>query len=174
MNESGSPLYRCHVCGRSHDDVPMSFAADFPDMYANMKVDERDARATIGSDQCIIDQEWFFIRGCLEIPVIGSDEPFLWGLWASVREPVFDEISDCWELQGRENLYGPFKGRLGNSLKVYPETLNLRLKILIQHVGTRPLFMVEDAEHPLAIEQKSGIMLAAAIELASLLFHQER
>ena len=93
----------------------MSFAADVPDMYANMKGDERDTRATIGSDQCIIDQKWFFLRGCIEIPIVGRNEPFLWGVWASVREEVFDEISDCWEQQDRENLHGPFKGRLGNS-----------------------------------------------------------
>jgi hypothetical protein len=152
----------------------MSFAADFPDMYANMNSDEREARATIGSDQCIIDQQWFFIRGCLEIPIIASDEPFLWGVWASVREDVFDEISDCWQQQGRENLHGPFKGRLGNSLKIYRETLNLKLTILIQCVGARPLFIVEDSEHPLATEQKSGITPTAAMELASLLLHTER
>jgi hypothetical protein len=29
----------------------MSFAAEFPDMYANMKREERDTRALIGSDQ---------------------------------------------------------------------------------------------------------------------------
>jgi hypothetical protein len=169
-----SESYRCATCGESHSELPMSFAADFPDMYANMKSDEREARATMGSDQCIIDSQWFFIRGCLEIPVIGHDEPFLWGVWASVREEVFDEISDCWEQQGRENLHGPFKGRLGNSLRVYSETLNLKVTIRIQSVGTRPLFIVEEAEHPLAMEQKSGISLNAAIELASLLIHTER
>jgi hypothetical protein len=54
----------------------ISFAADFPDMYANMDRDLRDTRAVIGSDQCIIDQKWFFIRGCLEVPIIGSQDPF--------------------------------------------------------------------------------------------------
>jgi hypothetical protein len=149
----------------------MSFAADFPDLYANMNSDERDARAVIGSDQCIVDQQWFFIRGCLEIPIIACDEPFLWGIWASVCEDVFDEISDSWEQRGRENLHDPFKGRLGNSLKVYPETLNLKRTIRMQPVGTRPLFIVEDTELPLAIEQKLCITPTAAMELASLLLH---
>jgi hypothetical protein len=30
--------------------VPMSFAVDFPDMYANMRREERLTRALIGSD----------------------------------------------------------------------------------------------------------------------------
>jgi len=172
--EDPSESYKCATCGKSHASVPMSFAADFPDMYANLKGDERQARALIGTDQCVVDQKWFFIRGCLEIPILGGDEPFIWGLWASVREEVYDEISDSWEQQGREKLHGPFKGRLGNSLSVYPETLNLKVKIILQPVGTRPLFVVEEEDHPLAIEQKSGFTSTRAMELASMLLHLAR
>jgi len=163
--------YKCLTCGKVHAELPMSFAADFPDMYAKMSRDERDTRAVIGSDQCIIDQRWFFIRGCLEIPVVGSGEPFLWGVWVSIREEVFDQIEDCWELEEREQSRGPFKGRLANSLAEYPETLILKTKILVQPVGTRPLFVIEESEHPLAIEQALGISRARAWELASFALH---
>lgn len=141
-------------------------------MYANMNRDERDTRSVRGSDQYIIDQKWFFIRGCLEIPIIGSRDVFLWGLWASVREEVFDEISECWELAGREKSRGPFKGRLSNSLSIYPETLNLKVQILIRPVGERPLLMIEENDHQLAVEQRSGIRREKASELAALLLHQ--
>jgi len=164
--------HKCATCGQVHTDLPLSFAADSPDMYANMNRDARDARCVRGSDQYIIDQKWFFIRGCLEIPIIGSDEVFLWGLWASVREEVFDEIEDCWELEGRENCRGPFKGRLANSLAEYPETLNLKVKIMLQSVGTRPLFVVEESTHPLAVEQAEGIARDRALQLASLVMHR--
>ncbi len=143
-------------------------------MYADMTREERDDRAIIGSDQCAVAQQWFFIRGCLEIPVLDSTEPFLWGLWASVLETVYDEISESWEESGREKTRGPFKGRLANSLSPYPATLNLKVKILIQAVGTRPLFIVEELDHPLTIEQRGGISKDRAHELASLLLHQER
>jgi hypothetical protein len=166
--------YKCATCGEVHTGLPMSFAAEFPDQYANMSREQRDARAVIGSDQCIIDQERFFIRGCLEIPIIGSEDVFLWGLWASVREEAFDEISECWELAGREKSRGPFKGRLGNSLAEYPETLNLKVRIVLQPVGARPLFVVEDTDHPLAIEQSSGITRDRALAMAALSLHQVR
>jgi hypothetical protein len=169
-----SDSYKCVTCGKSHEGLPLSFAADSPDMYANMNRDERDARCVRGSDQYIIDQKWFFIRGCLEIPIIGSSDIFLWGLWASVHEDVFDEISECWELAGREKSRGPFKGRLANSLSVYPETLNLKLRIVIQPLGQRPLLVVEESDHHLAIEQASGIMRNRALALAALLLHQGR
>ena len=163
--------YQCATCGSIHEDVPTSFAADFPDRYANMARVERDTRSVISSDQCIIDQMEFFVRGCLEVPILGAQEPFLWGLWASVREEAFDEISRSWETPDREKLYGPFKGRIANSPSVYPETLNLKVEILLQPVGTRPLFRLEEPDHPLTIEQQAGITLDRALELASFLLH---
>ena len=169
-----STSWKCTVCGKPHEETPASFAADFPDMYANMNREDRETRAVIGTDQCVIDQKWFFVRGCLEVPINESDDVFLWGLWASVREDVFDEITDCWETPGREKTRGPFKGRLGNSLSVYPETLNLKLKLIIQPVGARPLFIIEESGHLFGAEQQSGISQGRAIELASLLLHQQR
>jgi len=109
----------------------------------------------------------------LEIPIIGSDQPFLWGVWASVREETFDEISDCWELEGREKKHGPYNARLANSLSIYPETLNLKVKIILQPVGVRPLFVIEDVQHMLSVQQKSGISKQQAVELASFLHHSE-
>jgi|GEM_PF-4188272 len=46
--------WTCATCGKNHEDVPLSFAADYFDNYANMSVDEREQRAIAGSDQCVI------------------------------------------------------------------------------------------------------------------------
>jgi hypothetical protein len=94
-------------------------------------------------------------------------------LWASIREAVFDEVADSWEEQGKEGKYGPYKGRFANSLAIYPETLNLKLKNVVQPVGVRPLFFLEDNEHALAVQQRSGISQEQAVELASFLLHSE-
>lgn len=165
------PAFLCRTCGQTHEGTPLSFAADFPDMYANMSESDRGARALISSDQCIVDETWFFIRGCLEIPVLYSSEVFLWGLWATVKEEVFNELSESWEEEGRETRRGPFNARLANSLSVYPETLNVKLRIVIQPVGTRPLFIVEEEQHPLATAQQHGISRLEAMELSATLLH---
>ena len=125
MQESSSS---CSSCGQVHAGVPRSFAADYPHPYATLSADARELRAVVGSDQCIIDGQEFFIWGCLEIPIIGTDEVFVWGLWARINEPAFDEISDHWETEGREALIGFYSGRLANALSIYPNTLNLRLE----------------------------------------------
>ena len=76
--EMVEPGFVCRTCGQTHEGVPLSFAADFPDMYANLPESDRGARALISLDQCIVDETWFFIRGCLEIPVLDSSEVFIW------------------------------------------------------------------------------------------------
>ena len=164
-----SESYICSCCGLEHAGSPLSFAADFPDNYANMSADEREARAVISSDQCIIDTTEFWIRGCLEIPIHGQDEPFVWGLWANLWEVDFDTIDDHWETQDREKLIGPFKGRLGNPLSLYPQTTNTILTVQIRPVGTRPLFFIDDEDHPLYFEQKDGISLETARRYSCLL-----
>jgi hypothetical protein len=162
----------CATCGENHKDVPLSFAADCPDNYANMSADERERRAMAGSDQCVIDENQFYIRGCLEIPLLESDGVFLWGLWASVWEDDYSEIDDCWEVEGRENTHGPFKGRLGNSIKQYsPDTINLNLSIKLRPVGERTLFIIDDPDHPLGIAQRNGITDQQVHDLVSLLIH---
>jgi hypothetical protein len=130
--------WTCSCCGQVHTTTPFSFAADFPDNYANLNAEERDNRTVISSDQCIIDGSEFWIRGCLEIPIIGSDEVFLWGLWANLFEEDFDIVQAHWETPNRENLIGPFKGRLGNKLTLYPQTSNLKLTVRIQPARISP------------------------------------
>jgi hypothetical protein len=166
--------YVCSTCGREHEGIPFSFAADFPDNYANLSKDDRDTRTIIGSDQCVIDQEQFYIRGCLELPIQESDDVFLWGVWATVHEKDFDELSAHWETEGREKKIGPFKGRLANSLSIYPDTFNLRLEVKIEPVGTRPLFFLEEPEHPLTIEQRKGLTKQKAEEYACLLLRMAK
>jgi hypothetical protein len=45
--------------------------------------------ARLSQDVCIIkdtDHLDYFVRVCLEIPISGVDQPFLWGVWISVSE----------------------------------------------------------------------------------------
>lgn len=161
--------WKCSTCGGEHEGTPFSFAADFPDPYANIARDERDHRAEISSDQCVIDGKQFFIRGCLEIPIIGESEPFLFGVWSGVWENDFDLLQESWHEEGREKRLGPLKGRLANSLATYPETLNLKLTIRVQPVGVRPLFIVDEPEHQLAHQQTHGITRGEAVAMAGML-----
>lgn len=56
------------------------------------------------------------------------------------------------------------QGSIGNSLSTYPERLNLKMRVVLQSVGTRPLFVVED-EHWPADAQQNGISRDEGLEL---------
>lgn len=57
----------------------------------------------------MIDDEFFFIRGCLELPVIGNDEPFIRGVWASLSKESVKRCHEIWDQEGRES-ESPFFG----------------------------------------------------------------
>jgi len=153
--------------------LPLSYAADFPDSYSWLNQKERKERALISSDQCIIDNEKYFLRGLVELPIIGFNECFLWGVWACIWKEPFDEIGKHWETPGRDKLIGPYKGRLNNGLSEYtPTTFNLKCTIRIQPIGSRPLFFIDEPGHPLAIEQRDGIALERVQQIASALIHK--
>jgi len=67
-----------------------SFGADAPLSYYDIPKEERASRCDLGTDDCVIDEESFFVRGCIEIPVHGQEEPFSWGAWVSLSRPSFE------------------------------------------------------------------------------------
>src|SRR5689334_24737504 len=96
--------YFCATCKQFHSGLPLSYAADSPDSYAWLNDKERDDRAVISSDQCIIDVEKYSFGGLLELRFIGLVEFFLWRFWASVLKEAFEEIDGTWQHPPRENL----------------------------------------------------------------------
>ena len=89
--------FRCIKCDEVHEGVP-TFGWNAPLLYLQIPVEERDQRCLLGSDDCIIDEKYFFVRGCVDIPVTGLDDVFTWGVWVSLSqeshaewERLFDE-----------------------------------------------------------------------------------
>ena len=173
--ESGSSHgFYCSTCKEFHPGLPFSYGSDSPDNYANLDARDKCKRAALSSDQCIIDDKEFYIRGIVELPIIGFEDKFLWGVWATIWPEDFAVISEHWESSGREDLIGPFKGRLANGLSdIYkPSCANLKCTIRIQPILERPLFFIDEPEHPLALEQRRGVSLERLQEFASRLMHR--
>jgi hypothetical protein len=147
--------FTCTCCGQVHEGLAdLVYAA--PDYYFSVPEAERDRRCTLTSDLCSIDDRDFFIRGCLEIPVIGRAEPFTFGAWCSVSRSNFEKYRRIFAdaLQSHE---GPFFGWLSVRLPGYPDTLNLKVMALLRDGGIRPFFELEESEHPLSVERRQGI-----------------
>ncbi len=164
--------FRCKTCGQYHDELPMEFGAEAPALYDTIPEEEREARCDLTPDLCVIDEEHFFIRGCLDIPVINGDGPFVWGVWASLSKTSFQRTSEIWEQGGRES-EPPFFGWLSTALPLYPETLHLKTHVHTQPLGQRPFIELEPTDHPLAVEQREGITMDRVREIAEALLHDD-
>jgi len=162
--------FRCSTCNEWHAEMPTSFGADAPYWYDVIATEERERRAMLSSDQCIIDGEYYFVRGCIEVPVIDGSESFSWGVWVSLSPKNFERMSDLWNSVRRED-EPPYFGWLSTSVPCYPDTLNLKTKVHTRAVGVRPLIELESTEHPLAVEQQHGITVARMREIVEHILH---
>jgi hypothetical protein len=90
-----------------------------PLYYYFILEDERSARCKLTTDTCIVDGEYYFVRGCLEISVRGADEPFIWGVWVSLSEGNFEQFVSLLGCKDRSK-YGPYFGWLWPTSSVIP------------------------------------------------------
>jgi len=121
-------------------------------------------------DQCVIDGKDFYLRGRILVPVIGVEEPFVWGVWAEVSPINFVRTNELWTVEGRE-AEPAFPGWLNTQLPVFGDTSNREVSVQTQRVGKRPHFTVVDEEHPLAVEQRNGITMRWVEEIAERMLH---
>lgn len=124
-------------------------------------------------DYCVIEDEDFFIRGCIEIPVLDHAEPLLWGVWVSLSKANFDRESLLAQDPKRVD-EPPYFGWLSSRIEIYPDTASLKTHVHTQAVGKRPLIELEPTDHPLAVEQREGISEARLIEIAESIEHKWR
>jgi hypothetical protein len=162
--------WRCSRCGEFHEDLPMSYGVEAPTLVGTIPADEQSKRVDLSTDQCIIDGQYFFIRGCVELPVLDGSGPFTWGVWVSLNETNFTRMSELWSIEGREHEPGCF-GWLCTALPCYPDTMYLKTNVLIRPIGTRPAIEIQHADHPLYIDQTRGITIDQIRGFAAEILH---
>jgi len=164
--------FRCKSCGKIHKGMP-GFGAEAPLSFYAVPEDERSKRCDLGSDDCVIDVEHFFVRGCLEISVHGESEPFVWGVWVSFSQASHLEWLKVFNEEKRSHA-GPFFGWLNAWLKPYPDTANMKTRVHLRDNGIRPYIELEPTDHPLAIEQRDGISVERVAEIYSVMVHDAK
>jgi hypothetical protein len=165
-----SNSYICSLCGETHYGYPLDFAFSRPFQWYQIPENERASRIWTNDDLCVIDQSNFYIRVCLEIPVIDSQTSFAWGVWVLVSKNDFKHYFELWAVDDTST-EPPFDGFLNNRLAGYPDTLNLKTKIYLRSNGLRPVLELEQSEHPIVLEQRQGITMERVQAIAELLLH---
>jgi hypothetical protein len=173
MDDSGL-RFRCAKCGLEHDIAELSFATDAPLQWDLLRPDER-ARSCLGEEQCEIESDEgcsFYIRACLDIPIRAANCYFDWGVWCSLSESSYREVSEHWEDPQRIQL-GPYFGWLCTTIPGYPDTVFLKTLVHQRAVGQRPSVQLETTDHPLSFDQRFGIEVARLREIVVELLHAE-
>jgi hypothetical protein len=162
------PGYVCATCGAYHAELPLCYGTPAPDLWEQLSAAEQAERGELTPDLCVIDQASFFVRGNLEIPIQGDRELFTYSIWVSLSEVNFARTRALWNDEARAH-EPPYFGWFSTSLPGYPETLNLKTLVHTRAVGLVPWIELEPTDHPLAVEQRTGITRERIREIAELL-----
>jgi hypothetical protein len=162
--------FKCSSCGKIHEGSP-SIGFRAPDPYLEQTKQIQDA-GTLSSDLCRYkdeDGEHFFVRACLEIPIHGVSDPFLWGIWVSLSKKNYDRYVETYDAPDTSDDYF---GWLCNYLPYYEKTYALKTQVRPRADGHRPYVVLEKTDHRLSIDFHEGITVERAQEIAEAAMHR--
>jgi hypothetical protein len=161
--------FKCNSCDEVHEGLPI-FSIEEPYSYLEIPDKEKADRCELKPNYCRINDQWFFIYGLIEIQVIGYSESLTYGVWGSISKSNYDQwrAMPADELAAKQTWYFAW---LNVSLAMYPETFNMKANVHIRGNGELPLFELEPTDHPLAIEQRTGVSEARVAEIYSHILH---
>lgn len=162
--------FKCSSCGEVHEGSP-SFAFRAPDPYLEQSAEVQEA-GELGSDLCSYEDEdgmHYFIRVCLEIPIHGVTEPFLWGVWVSLSKQNFDHYVETYD---SPNTTDQYFGWFCNYLPYYENTYALKTQAHPRSGNTRPYIELEESDHQLSIDYHQGITIQKAQKIAEQIMHR--
>ena len=166
--------FRCGDCGEMHRGSP-SFGYNKPPMYFTVPETERPERVQLTADTCVIDDDTYFIRGLLELPIHEVEDPFAWGVWVTQSRESFERYVETFEQDQSGD--GSF-GWLDVTMPGYIEDDNdgewetLACDVHWGGDGQRPLIVPQECDHPLYIDYANGMSWERAIFLAQQVMHK--
>ncbi len=169
---TGSSHLECNVCHKVHRNVAKLLGPKAPDDWMTVHPGER-LEAELTPDICILPcngQTRHFIRGHLQLPVDESDfGTFVWSVWVELDEASMAQVAHAWNDPNRAAM-PPLLGLLATELPYEQSTKGLPVSVHTRDLGQVPLLMLyPGTQHSLACEQRDGIAVHRAAELAGRL-----
>lgn len=172
--------FKCSLCHELHEGPP-SFAHKRPPYYYDVPEPERAARIEITDDLCRIkpsepdgSDAIYCVRATLDIPILGCEDPFCWGVWVTHSEDAYRR----YEATFSEDQTGD--GAFGWLAVAMPHYRRTRPGEVLEHLacdvewgprGQRPKVRLHRCDHPLFADQNDGITWEKAVEIARLTMH---
>ncbi|WP_339726730.1 DUF2199 domain-containing protein [Maribacter stanieri] len=173
MSDISTFKFTCSCCDEIHRGVP-NLGSNAPNYYFSIPDEEIKKRTFLTSDTCVIDDVHFFVRGCLEIPLIGHEEVFSFGAWVSLSKENFEKFESLYDVKERrdnEPMFGWFSSWVW---PFYTDTENIKSIIHLRNDGIRPYIELEPTEHPLALLQSEGISSEQVIKMYEYYVHGKK
>jgi hypothetical protein len=127
--------------------------------------DDFDPNNFLSDDFCIIDDTHFFIRGVVELPILGGGGKSLgYAIWVELSRASFAAYFKALDAPDPSSV-GNLTGNFANQLAGFAGTLGQTCTVRLRGGGFRPLVMLNSDEHPLARQQRSGITLDRMLDL---------
>lgn len=160
--------WTCPSCGEAHAGI-FDIAYGKPDAWpGSEELSPNSTAATstnfLSEDFCVLEEQHYFVRCVLELPVLGTGEFFGFGVWSTLSKKNFALYVDTFD-SGEQGALGPWFGWFSNRLSGYPDTFNLKCQVHPRAGRTRPWIELESTEHPLAREQRNGITFGRLLEI---------
>lgn len=170
--------YTCECCGEVHEGAP-SYAYRYPTWYFSVPEEERAARVTWTEDLCEIkpgagigEETLYAIRAVLEIPILGTDDVFTWGVWVTQSQESFHRYGESF---GADQAGMSSFGWLPVTMPPYlrggaeADTEYLECEVRWGPKGQRPKVELWGCDHPVFLDQRDGITVERAIAMAKQL-----
>lgn len=162
--ENNQQGYKCSCCGETFDEMPLCFGNEYPAYYFAIPAEEREKRIEFGGSWCYVDEEHFFHKGRLTIPIIDYHEDLVFNVWTTISEANFCVRMDLWEDPNRVN-QEPYFGWMQTDVPTYGKTISLKTVAIEQEMGFIPEIKMIEENHPLTIDQENGITFDKAVAI---------
>ena len=166
------PGFQCVTCGRWHDTLPMDVGFAEPLYVDELSEAVRAERVTSDGDFRTLrnaDSTHYFVRGVIELPVIGSANVFCYGAWTTLGAASYELARAAYRA---DTAAGPLFGWLANRIPGYATTLNLKTSVSVRP-NLKPAIVLHGSEHALAREQQNGIALARVQQIVEKVIHPD-
>ena len=108
--------HNCKTCGKTHEELP-ALGFKGPDYADLVPENQRLERVKIDDELCAVDEDIFFIRATLGIPITGYKDDLNFSIWVSLEKDHF--LTYIQQFNSYE--IGPFFGWLANEFNFHDE-----------------------------------------------------
>lgn len=164
--------YKCEKCGKNHT-IYRSIEIPLPRMISEMSEEEREKRVKEFSGFLIVDDEFLFANGWVNIEVENHEFPFYyWKTWSSISRNKFSENIE--ELKTGKVI--EFDGKLEEELiPFYPNSKDLKTKTLIQATSEGIIVEIQvEEKSQLKEDQSKPITEKRMIEIMQMIHHNPK